>query len=883
MLTEQSGKRRHLYTVMKRRYAYHALAAIALAEIGAGQTKVDLRTQTKSVDFSQADYTRPSKTGTILPATCTPGDTFLKLDGTPGQNLYICDAGSQWRLQGAPTTPSAGVGNRNSVLASDGSAIVWKSLAGDVSGAPDAVTVNRIGGQALSATTPGAGQVLTWSGSSWGPQTPPASPLSTVFGRTGAVTAQTGDYQFSQIGGTVSGSQLPPVGGDLSGALGSATVSHVQNRPVASTAPGTGQVLAWSGTQWAPQTVAAGVTSAFGRTGAIASQTGDYSFNQIAGSVANSQLPALGGDLSGTLSGATVSQIQNRPVAASAPAAGQALTWSGTQWTPSTIAAGVTSAFGRAGAITAQQGDYLASQITNAADLTRSNSYSAGARQRFAGDAASAGLGVAPSVAPSAAQTGDLIVDSADSNQLKVYNGSSWVTLTPIPAHANYAASFSDRTALTVAGATHQLGSSNLIVGCYDNSSPANWIEPSTITVDPASFDVTVRFPVAQSGRCVINGFNGGSGSGGGGSGAVNTVFGRNGDVTPSYGDYAFSQISGTVASSQVAAGLDALKIGAGLVSNQAFGYLANVGSDLQTQLNGKSANAHSHSVGGDVSGTLDGATVAGLQGRAVSNATPLNGQTLTWNGAASEWRPTTGGGGGGAGMASQLGDFATVRASSTALEIGQNCTVASPCNVRFGSRVYSFTSDAQATLTSGAGTAYVYISADGALTVGHTMGVTCSAGCVASSGVTSFPQDSIPLYSWDAAGGTWGGSGVDRRGWISRTTLLAGTGIVLVEAGGKSTIGVDSTVVPTYLHNSASLDFPPIAAGACSADLTFTLAGAVAGNTVAPGWPGGLESGLVGIMRVSADDQIAVRLCAMGRDIDPGSAVFSATITRGF
>jgi hypothetical protein len=161
-------------------------------------------------------------------------------------------------------------------------------------------------------------------------------------------------------------------------------------------------------------------------------------------------------------------------------------------------------------------------------------------------------------------------------------------------------------------------------------------------------------------------------------------------------------------------------------------------------------------------------------------------------------------------------------------------------------------------------------------------MSVACSDACVAVSGVTGFPVDSIPLFSWDAAGGIWQAAGTDRRSWISRSTLLAGAGIVTVEAGGQTMIAVDGTVVPTYLQNSVSLDFPPIAAGTCSADLTFTMAGASVGDTVAPGWPSGLESGLVGTMRVSASNQIAVRLCAMGLNIDPASAVFSATIIRG-
>jgi trimeric autotransporter adhesin len=873
------------YTVMKRlRSRYYSFAALALAGVAAAQTKLDLRTQAKSVDFSQADSTRPSKTGTSLPAACAAGETFLKLDGPPGRNWYVCAAGNQWSLQGGEM-PAAAPENGNSVLASDGGGLVWRPLGGDVSGAPETLTVSRILGRVLSPTAPASGQVLTWNGSSWRPESLPLPALNSVFGRTAAVTAQAGDYRFDQIGGTILSSQLPPPGGDLSGVLGAATVSRLQNRPLAANAPTTGQVLTWSGIQWEPQGLAAGVTSAFGRTGAITSQTGDYRFDQIGGTVASSQLPPLGGDLSGAPGTATVTRLQNRPLAVAAPATGQILAWSGTQWEPQTVAAGVTSAFGRSGAITAQAGDYSADQIANAVDLTRSTSYSPGARQKFAGNSAAAGLQVAPSTLPTTAQAGDIVLDAEDSNQLKVYDGDAWVGLKPVAAHANYAAPFIGQTEIAVPGSTHLLGTANLIVGCYDNSSPANMIEPSTISVDPGSFDVTVRFPAPQSGHCVINGFNGGAGTGGAssGSGAVNTVFGRSGDVVARDADYAFSQIAGTVANNQVAAGLDASKIGAGLVTNQAFGYLANVASDIQAQLDAKAAGSHSHNGGGDISGALENTIVARIQGRAVSSAAPLDGQILAWNAAANQWQPATGAGGaGGAGMAAQLGDFAVTRTSPAILNIGEKCSAATPCNVRFGSRVHSLTSGAQATLTGGAGTVYIYLTADGALTAGHTMAVTCSGSCVAVSGVTGFPQDSIPLYSWNAAGDAWENSGTDRRSWISRSTLLSGAGIVMVEAGGQTTVAIDSTSVPTYLKNSVSLDFPPIAAGTCSEDLTFALPGALAGDSVATGWPSGLESGLVGTMRVGATNQIAVRLCAMGRDIDPASAIFSATIVRG-
>jgi hypothetical protein len=296
-----------------------------------------------------------------------------------------------------------------------------------------------------------------------------------------------------------------------------------------------------------------------------------------------------------------------------------------------------------------------------------------------------------------------------------------------------------------------------------------------------------------------------------------------------------------------------------------------------------KAAASHTHNAGGDVSGALESTIVARIQGRAVSNSAPLDGQVLAWSAAANQWLPANwSGGAGGAGMGAQLGDFAVTRTTPTTLKIGGNCSTTTPCNVRFGSRVYSLTSSADATLTGAAGTAFIYISADGALIAGHTMGVSCSGSCVAATGVTGFPADSIPLYSWNAADGNWESAGTDRRSWISRSTLLGGVGIVLVESGGQSTIAVDGTVVPTYLRDSVSLDFPAMAAGTCSTDLTFTMAGASPGDTVAPGWPSAMESGLIGNMRVSAPNQIAVRLCAIGRDVDPASAVFSATIVRG-
>jgi hypothetical protein len=296
---------------------------VAATMIGAarGQTQIDMRTQGKNIDFSSAARTRPSKTGTSVPSVCTIGETFVKTDAVAGKNLYICTATDVWSVQGVEM-PDA-TGKANQVLTNDGSVFSWQGLGGDLSGRPGAVTVSGLGGRKLGSLTPLDGQFLKWNANSqqWEPTT--LAGAMSVFGRTGAITAQTGDYGFAQITGSVAAGQLPAAGGDLNGTLTGARVTGLQNRPVANSVPATGQVLAWDGAQWTPQTFASGgVTSLFGRTGAVTGQAGDYSFAQISGAVGGAQLPAAGGDLSGALSAPTVARIQSRPVAPAAPSVG---------------------------------------------------------------------------------------------------------------------------------------------------------------------------------------------------------------------------------------------------------------------------------------------------------------------------------------------------------------------------------------------------------------------------------------------------------------------------------------------------------------------------------------------------------------------------------
>ncbi len=155
--------------------ALWAAAALALLR---GQTQVDLRTQSKSVDFSAAGVTKPMSAGTVLPASCTAGQMYFLESAPLGANIYACTSSNVWTAQGSSSSnplPSAS-GNGGDVLTTDGTNVLWAPLSGDVSGAPGTTKVARIQGQPVSSTAPLAGQTLVWNGTAgqWQPQTAPS-------------------------------------------------------------------------------------------------------------------------------------------------------------------------------------------------------------------------------------------------------------------------------------------------------------------------------------------------------------------------------------------------------------------------------------------------------------------------------------------------------------------------------------------------------------------------------------------------------------------------------------------------------------------------------------------------------------------------------------
>lgn len=88
---------------------YRIMLFPVLAAMAAAQTQVDLRNQSRSVDFSGANPTKPMATGAVLPATCSTGQMFFLTSGASGQNLYGCVAPNIWSIEAGGGGGGSGV------------------------------------------------------------------------------------------------------------------------------------------------------------------------------------------------------------------------------------------------------------------------------------------------------------------------------------------------------------------------------------------------------------------------------------------------------------------------------------------------------------------------------------------------------------------------------------------------------------------------------------------------------------------------------------------------------------------------------------------------------------------------------------------------------
>lgn len=148
------------------------------------QTQVDLRTQSKNVDFAAAASTRPVKTGASLPATCQVGELFFRTGVAAGSNLYGCTSTDQWSLEaggggGGGSLPEM-AGQANKVLGTDGAAAFWRAI---TTGPTGALAVSHAAGDIsldiVTAVLPQKAAANTFTGLNTFDQGVQLTPMST--------------------------------------------------------------------------------------------------------------------------------------------------------------------------------------------------------------------------------------------------------------------------------------------------------------------------------------------------------------------------------------------------------------------------------------------------------------------------------------------------------------------------------------------------------------------------------------------------------------------------------------------------------------------------------------------------------------------------------
>jgi hypothetical protein len=148
------------------------------AAIGCAQTQVDLKTQAKGIDFSGAALTKPFRTGSALPGTCTVGEAFYNTSAAAGGNVFTCTSTNTWTVVGTTSSHT-------------------HTLAGDVTGDIATTTVGKLQGRLVATTAPNDGQALVWSAGSgsWLP--------GTVSGSGASSGSDLSDLKAKRISSTV--------------------------------------------------------------------------------------------------------------------------------------------------------------------------------------------------------------------------------------------------------------------------------------------------------------------------------------------------------------------------------------------------------------------------------------------------------------------------------------------------------------------------------------------------------------------------------------------------------------------------------------------------------------------------------------------------------
>ena len=270
-----------------------------------------------------ASLVSPTFVGTPVGPTATPGTSTTQLATT----AFVAAA----VIAGVPVTSVFG---RTGAIVPTGGDYSVGQITGAAPLASPALTGIPIAPTALVGTS--TTQLAT---TAFVAAAIPSIPVTAVFGRTGAITATSGDYAVGQVTGAAP--------------LASPTFTGVPAGPTATAGTNTTQLATTAFVATAIGGVGS-VLSVFGRTGTVVASTGDYAVGQITGAA-----PLASPALTGTPTAPTATAGTNTTQIATTEFVETAIGGSGV----------VVSVFGRTGAVTATSGDYAVGQITGAAAL----------------------------------------------------------------------------------------------------------------------------------------------------------------------------------------------------------------------------------------------------------------------------------------------------------------------------------------------------------------------------------------------------------------------------------------------------------------------------------------------------------------------------------
>lgn len=246
-----------------------------------------------------------------IPSTDLSTDGTLGESGTPSDSLVPSQKAVNTFVENALSGISGGLLYRGTWNASSNTTSSGGSLASGTGTAGAFYKVNVAGSTTIDGnSTWTVGDIILFDGSTWDRIAGTDGVVSSVFGRIGAVAATAGDYAASQIT-------------DDTGLNGTGTLKAL---------------LIWLNGKITA--LVTGVSSVFGRTGAVTAQSGDYTAAQVGAE------PALGNPAtSGYVLSSSTAGVRS--------------------WVAQSGGSGVSSFNTRTGAVTPAAGDYTASEITD--------------------------------------------------------------------------------------------------------------------------------------------------------------------------------------------------------------------------------------------------------------------------------------------------------------------------------------------------------------------------------------------------------------------------------------------------------------------------------------------------------------------------------------